>query len=77
MAHNALVVLDDRTPLDRALTKLKRELAMTGTTAELKRRAHYVKPSLARRMKSTRARVKLAKAARRREVFNIDPRDRN
>jgi ribosomal protein S21 len=76
MAHNALVVLDDRTPLDRALTKLRKELAMTGAAAELKRRAHYVKLGERRRLKSKRARVKVAKAARRREVY-ADPRDRD
>jgi small subunit ribosomal protein S21 len=65
MAHNALVVLDDRMPLDRALTKLKRDLAMSGTAAELKRRAHYIKPGERRRLKSQRARAKLAKTARR------------
>jgi ribosomal protein S21 len=70
---NAVVVLDDRMPLDKALKQLKKALAMNGTSGDLKRREHYVKPSLARRRKSLRARAKIAKAARRREAF--EPRD--
>lgn len=75
MADNAVVVLDDRMPLDRALVKLKKALSMNGTTGELRRREHYVKPSLRRRMKQQRARAKIAKAARRKEVY-LEPRDR-
>jgi ribosomal protein S21 len=75
MAWNAIVVLDDMTPLDKALSKLKKLLAMNGTSGDLKRREHYVKPSLKRRMKSVRASAKIAKALRRKEAFNFDPRD--
>jgi small subunit ribosomal protein S21 len=71
MAHNnAVVVLDDQMPLDKALKQLKKALSMNGTSGDLKRREHYVKPSLARRMKSKRARAKLAKQARRKSELS-------
>jgi ribosomal protein S21 len=73
MSWNVIVVIDDRMPLERGLVKLKKALAMNGTFAAMKRHEHYVKPSLARRRKSLRARVKIAKASRRREAF--EPRD--
>jgi ribosomal protein S21 len=69
MSWNVIVVIDDRMPLERALVKLKKALAMNGTFAAMKRHEHYVKPSLARRRKSLRARAKLAKFARRKETF--------
>jgi ribosomal protein S21 len=61
MAHNALVILTDQMPLDRALVKLKKTLSMNGTTGTLRQREHYVKPSVRKRMKSKRARVKAEK----------------
>lgn len=67
---NAVVVLGDMMPLDKALSKLKKLLAMNGTSGDLKRRECYVKPSLARRRKSLRARAKIAKAARRRSELS-------
>jgi ribosomal protein S21 len=57
-------------PLEKALKQLKKALTMNGTTGALKRREHYVKPSLARRRKSLRARAKIAKQARRKSELS-------
>ena len=52
------VVVGDR-GLDRAIKHLKRKMANEGILRELKRRRHYMKPSVKRRKKE-------AEAARRR-----------
>jgi small subunit ribosomal protein S21 len=73
MADNAVVTLHYDMSLERALARLKKLLALNGTYADLKRRAHYVKPGERKRLKSKRARVKLRKAQRRKEAS--EPRD--
>ena len=70
MAWNAIVVLDNMTPLDRALTKLKKALAMNGSFREQQAHAFYLKPGERKRLKSKRARAKIAKAARRRSELS-------
>jgi ribosomal protein S21 len=70
---NAVVVLGDMMPLDRALSQLKKALAMNGSFREQQAHAFYLKPGERKRLKSKRARAKVAKAARRREIF--EPRD--
>ena len=52
------VVVGDR-GLDRAIKHLKRKMANEGILRELKRRRHYMKPSIKKRKK-------IAEAARRR-----------
>ncbi|MEZ4288380.1 MAG: 30S ribosomal protein S21 [Polyangiales bacterium] len=52
------VTVGDR-GVDRAVKHLKRKMASEGILRELKRRRHYMKPSIAKRKKS-------AEAARRR-----------
>ena len=54
------VVVGDR-GLDRAIKHLKRKMANEGILRELKRRRHYMKPSVKRRKKE-------AEAARRRRM---------
>ncbi|MEX2222661.1 MAG: 30S ribosomal protein S21 [Candidatus Rokuibacteriota bacterium] len=51
----------DEFTLDKALRQLKKSMAMNGAHREIKRQAHYVKPSEARRMKSELARAKARK----------------
>jgi small subunit ribosomal protein S21 len=56
------VVVGDR-GLDRAVKHLKRKMASEGILRELKRRRHYMKPSVRRRKKEAEA------ARRRRKRF--------
>ena len=48
------VVVGDR-GLDRAIKHLKRKMANEGILRELKRRRHYMKPSVKRRKKASEA----------------------
>ena len=48
-------------PIDRALKKLKRDMADAGILQELKNRKHYKKPSIKKREKSEAARVRKRK----------------
>jgi len=58
MATHAVVVLDDRLPLDLGLKKLKGQLLKGGVLREMKERASFVGPSRKRRLKSLRVRRK-------------------
>ena len=42
--------------LDDALRRFKREVSKVGTLAEVRKREHYVKPSIKRKLKSEAAR---------------------
>jgi len=42
--------------LDDALRRFKREVSKVGTLAEVRKREHYVKPSVKRKLKSEAAR---------------------
>lgn len=53
---NATVALDDRTPLEFGLKKLKARLLKGGVLRELRARASYMKPGDRKRMKSRRVR---------------------
>jgi small subunit ribosomal protein S21 len=61
--HNALVVLDDQMPLERALTKMKKGLLTTGVFKDMKRREFHESPSLKKRRKQTAARKRVRKNA--------------
>ena len=61
------VVVGDR-GLDRAIKHLKRKMANEGILRELKRRRHYMKPSVKRRKKMSEA------ARRRRKRLKTDER---
>jgi len=43
--------------LDDALRRFKREVSKVGTLAEVRKREHYVKPSVKRKLKSEAART--------------------
>ena len=57
------VVVGDR-GLDRAIKHLKRKMANEGILRELKRRRHYMKPSIKRRKKEAEAARRRRKRAR-------------
>ena len=57
------VVVGDR-GLDRAIKHLKRKMANEGILRELKRRRHYMKPSVKRRKKEAEAARRRRKRAR-------------
>lgn len=63
MATNAHVVLDDRLPLEAALTALKKEMLKRGTFKDMRRHDQHIKPSQMKRMKSEAARKKIRKGA--------------
>jgi small subunit ribosomal protein S21 len=73
-----LVVLTENTPaaLDRALAAFKKILIRGGVFREMKRRAHYVKPSDAKRLKSIAARKRQKKTEKRRELADAHYDDR-
>jgi small subunit ribosomal protein S21 len=50
--------------IERAIKNLKRKLASEGVLKELKRRRHYMKPSIARRKKAAEAARRLRKRTR-------------
>lgn len=58
---NAIITVEGPESLNRALSKLKKTLAMTGVTRTLCDREHYRKPSGAKRLKAKRARARLLK----------------
>jgi small subunit ribosomal protein S21 len=63
MSHNALVILDDSTPLERALATLKKNLLKDGIFKEMQKRAYHEKPSIKKRRKQTAARKRVRKNA--------------
>ncbi|QQR90802.1 MAG: 30S ribosomal protein S21 [Myxococcales bacterium] len=54
--------------LDRAIKHLKRKMATEGILRELKRRRHYMKPSIKKRKKSAEAARRRRKRVRQLEV---------
>jgi small subunit ribosomal protein S21 len=58
--------------IDAALKLLKKQMAREGLFQEMKRRAHYEKPSVKRKRKQAAARKKRRRAARRAEAWNSD-----
>jgi small subunit ribosomal protein S21 len=60
------VVVGDR-GIERAIKHLKRKMASEGILRELKRRRHYMKPSVKKRKKQSEA------ARRRRKRQRVDP----
>jgi len=60
--------------IEPALKALKKQMLAAGVFKEMKRRAHYEKPSVRRKRKQAEARKKRRKALRRSET--VDWRDR-
>jgi small subunit ribosomal protein S21 len=56
--------LDETDRIDWALKTFKRQVLKSGLLRELRRRRHYVKPSVARQLKSKAAQRARDKAAR-------------
>ena len=52
----AKTVVRNNESLDDALRRLKREVSKVGTLQEVRKREHYVKPSMKRKLKSEAAR---------------------
>ena len=50
------VVVKENESLDNALRRFKRQCARAGVLTEIKKREHYVKPSVKRKKKSEAAR---------------------
>jgi small subunit ribosomal protein S21 len=59
--HNALVVIDGTTTLERALLTLKKTLLKAGVFKEIQKRAYHEKPSIKKRRKQTAARKRARK----------------
>lgn len=53
-----IINVKDSPSIDRALKKYKRKFERSGTLKELRRRKHFVKPSVARRTEVLKAKYK-------------------
>ncbi len=53
-----IIDVKDSASIDRALKKYKRKFERSGTLKELRRRKHYVKPSINRRTEILKAKYK-------------------
>ncbi|MFV0255473.1 MAG: 30S ribosomal protein S21 [Erysipelotrichaceae bacterium] len=58
------VILRENEGLDDALRRFKRQVSRSGTLAEAKKREYYVKPGVARKLKSEAARKAKRKKGR-------------
>ena len=58
----AKTVVRKNESLDDALRRFKREVSKVGTLAEARKREHYVKPSIKRKLKSEAARKSASKS---------------
>ena len=65
-----IVVFDNQ--VDAALKQLKKQMLKDGLFQEMKRRAHYEKPSVKRKRKAAQARKKRRKAMKRAEQYESD-----
>ncbi len=63
MSGVRIAVIDNQ--IDAALKTLKKQMLKDGAFQEMKRRAHYEKPSVKRKRKQAEARKKRRKAMRR------------
>lgn len=50
------IIVKENETLDDALRRFKRQVSRNGTLAEARKREYYVKPGVARRLKSEEAR---------------------
>ncbi|MDD5628262.1 MAG: 30S ribosomal protein S21 [Elusimicrobia bacterium] len=62
------VKLREGEAVEEALRRFKRECERNGILREIKRREHYVSPSVKRKLKAAEARRKMRRARRRRPV---------
>ena len=60
------VKLREGEAVEEALRRFKRECERNGILREIKRREHYVSPSIKRKLKAAEARRKMRRARRRR-----------
>jgi small subunit ribosomal protein S21 len=58
--------------IEAALKQLKKQMLKDGLFQEMKRRAHYEKPSVKRKRKSAQARKKRRKAMKRAQQYETD-----
>jgi small subunit ribosomal protein S21 len=58
------VKLREHEPFEAALRRFKKSIEKEGVLSEVKKRDHYVKPSVKRKKKAIAARKKAAKTAR-------------
>ena len=65
-----IVVFDNQ--IEAALKQLKKQMLKDGLFQEMKRRAHYEKPSVKRKRKSAQARKKRRKALKRMRQNELD-----
>jgi small subunit ribosomal protein S21 len=61
--QNALIVVDDQMPLERALVTLKKGMLKNGIFREMQKHAYHEKPSVKKRRKQTAARKRVRKNA--------------
>lgn len=54
-------VRHDDEPVDKLLRVLKKQVERAGTMLDLKKKTHYVKPSVAKILKSRKARARVRK----------------
>jgi small subunit ribosomal protein S21 len=59
MSHNALIVIDDTMPVERALATLKKNLLKDGIFKEMQKRAYYEKPAIKKRRKQEAVRKRI------------------
>lgn len=59
-----IIEVKDNESIDRALRRYKRKSLQTGVVKELRRRQHYVKPSVRRRDETLKAIYKQKKTVR-------------
>lgn len=55
------IIVKENESLDSALRRFKRQCAKAGVLAEVRKREHYVKPSVRRKKKSEAARKRRSK----------------
>ncbi len=58
------VIVGENESLENALKRFKRKVQKDGIIADMKRKEEYVKPSVARKLKSANARKRARKEAR-------------
>ena len=58
------VIVGENESLENALKRFKRKVKKDGIIADMKRKEEYVKPSVARKLKSANARKRARKEAR-------------
>ncbi len=63
------VIVGENESLENALKRFKRKVQKDGIMADMKRKEEYVKPSVARKLKSENARKRARKEARGKSAY--------